>query len=81
MSQRLQMLFIFGALAAIMSCVLWRMHRSLPVKSLSHADIDNTIIADSATDMGGDGPAYMAANWHWPHPLAFWNPVSTVGNC
>jgi hypothetical protein len=78
MSQRMQMIFIFAALALVMSCVLWRMNRALPILTKTETDVDNTIIGDSATSDQGDGPAYMAANWHWPQPLAFWNPVATV---
>lgn len=80
MSARLQMYTIFLVLGILMGCVLWRMNRALPVFSKTPEQVDNTIIGDSATDNANDGPAYMGANWAWPMPLAFWNPVSTVSN-
>lgn len=80
MNTQWRMIVIFGVLAVIMSCVLWRMNRAMPVLSKSETDLDNTIIGDSATDNHDDGPAYMGANWAWPMPLAFWNPATTARN-
>lgn len=67
------------ALTAFVAYLLYcRAMRPVPVKTLSDTDVGDLIVGDSATDIGNDGPAYMGANWAWPMPLAFWNPVSST---
>lgn len=76
---RAQTYVIFAVLGALLAYIMWQMHVPIPVLTKSETDIDNTIIGDSATDDHSvGGPAYMSANWAWPMPLAFWNPVTTV---
>lgn len=73
--------FVLFVMLSVLLCVaLWTISRPTPVYTKTESDLDNTIIGDSATDDHNDGPAYMGANWAWPMPLAFWNPINSVSN-
>lgn len=80
MSERHYILALFLGVAALIAYLLYTNSAlPVPVLTLSETDLDNVIVGDSATDTGiADGPAYMAANWHWPAPLSFWNPVNVT---
>lgn len=75
--QRTPIVILFLALCGLLAISLWLTGNPQPVLTKSEDDIDNTIIGDSATDNhDSDGPAYMAANWSFPMPLALWNPTA-----
>ena len=75
-AEKIGLALVFTAFVAYL--LYCRACRVQPVKTLTDAEVGDLIVGDSATEVGGDGPAYMGANWAWPQPLAMWNPPSSV---